>query len=149
MILHTRLFYFRDILFRMKKDKTPKKVKAKRSSAGLGLFAEEDIKKGDFIIEYVGPVMTRKEADEKGGKYLFETSANRVVDGTDRSNTARYINHACKPNAEVEIERGHINIYAIKNIKDGEEINYDYGEEYVKEYCDPCLCATCVAKRKG
>jgi SET domain-containing protein len=132
----------------MKKDKTPKETVAKRSSAGLGLFAGQDIKKGDFIIEYVGEVITRKEADDRGGKYLFETSANRVVDGKARSNKARYINHACKPNAEVEIERGHINIYAIKNIKDGEEINYDYGEEYVEEYCKPCLCATCLSKKK-
>ncbi len=131
-----------------KRDKTPKETKPKRSSAGIGLFACEDIKKGDFVIEYVGEVMTRKDADDKGGKYLFETSANRVVDGTARSNKARYINHACKPNCEVEIERGHINVYAIKNIKNGDELNYDYGKEYTDEYCKPCLCVTCKKKNK-
>jgi hypothetical protein len=132
----------------MKKGKVAKDTIPKRSSAGLGLFAGEDINKGDFIIEYVGEVLTRKAADDRGGKYLFETSSNRVIDGKDRSNKARYINHACKPNAEVEIERGHINIYAIKNIKKGDEINYDYGKEYTDEYCKPCLCATCVVKNK-
>jgi uncharacterized protein len=133
-----------DILFIMKKkDRLAKNTKPKRSSAGIGLFAMENIKKGEFIIEYVGEIMTRKEADEAGGKYLFETSSNRVIDGSARSNKARYINHACKPNAEVEIERGHINAYAIKNIKEGEEVVYDYGKEYTDEYCKPCLCFSC------
>jgi len=141
-------FIFHDILFLMKKlVKTPKDTIPRRSSAGIGLFAREDIKKGDFIIEYVGDIMTRKEADDKGGKYLFETSSNRVVDGTARSNKARYINHACKPNCEVSIERGHINVYAIKNIKAEEELNYDYGKEYTDEYCKPCLCLSCVSKK--
>ena len=130
-----------------KNQRVPKATKPKRSSAGIGLFAEEDIKKREFIIEYFGPVMTRKEADEKGGKYLFETSANRVIDGTARANKARYINHACKPNCEVEIQRGHINVYSIKKIKAGDELNYDYGKEYTDEYCDPCLCKTCLEKR--
>lgn len=136
-----------DILSDMKnKERLNKNTKPKRSSAGIGLFAGENIEKGEFIIEYVGEIMTRKEADEKGGKYLFETSSNRVIDGTARSNKARYINHACKPNAEVEIERGHINAYAIKNIKDGDEIVYDYGKEYTDEYCKPCLCSSCKKK---
>ncbi len=129
------------------KQKIAKDTIPRRSSAGIGLFAREDIKKGEFIIEYVGEIVDRKEADNRGGKYLFETNKNRVVDGKDRSNKARYINHACKPNAEVTIERGHINIYAIKNIKAEEEINYDYGKEYTDEYCTPCLCSTCVAKK--
>lgn len=130
-----------------RKNRTEKNTIVKKSYAGLGLFAGEDIKKGQFIIEYVGPVLTRKEADEKGGKYLFETSANRVVDGTARTNKARYINHSCKPNAEVEIQRGRINIYAIKNIKAGDEMGYDYGKEYTDEYCTPCLCASCTSKK--
>lgn len=129
-----------------KYQKFKRNLVAKRSSAGLGLFTNEPIEKGGFVIEYVGKIMTRKEANEKGGKYLFETSDNRVIDGTERTNLARYINHGCKPNCEVEIKRGHVLVFAIKNIKAGEELSYDYGKEYFNDYIKPhgCKCASCM-----
>jgi len=129
--------------------KQKKKLKVKRSKAGLGLFADEPIKKGEFVIEYTGLILTREQADRKGGKYLFEISSRRTVDGTGRNNTARYINHSCRPNCEVDIKKGRILISAIKNIKEGEELNYDYGKEYVDEYIKPygCKCEKCQKKK--
>lgn len=124
-------------------------VLVKRSSAGLGLFAGEPIKKGTFIIEYVGRVISKEEEETSRSKYLFEVSSKKTIDGSDRSNTARYINHACKPNAEAEIKSGRVMISAIRNIAMGEEITYDYGKEYVDEHIKPlgCRCASCVAKK--
>jgi SET domain-containing protein len=124
-------------------------VLVKRSSAGLGLFAGEPIKKGMFIIEYVGRVISKEEEETSRSKYLFEVSRNKTIDGSDRSNIARYINHACKPNAEAEIKSGRVMISAIKNIAAGEEITYDYGKEYVDEHIKPrgCKCASCASKR--
>ncbi len=94
------------------------KVVSKRSSAGLGLFAGEDIKKGQLIIEYTGERITDEEADRRGGKYLFIVTDTLVIDGKGRENTARYINHACKPNAEAEHDEEDDRIYirAKKNI---------------------------------
>ncbi len=131
------------------KTKEKKKLKVKRSSAGLGLFADEDIKKKEFVIEYVGKMLTREEADIKGGKYLFEISTRRTIDGSGRDNIARYINHSCKPNCEVEIEKGRIFVSSIKNIKKREELNYNYGKEYVDEYIKPygCRCRFCLDKK--
>lgn len=122
-----------------------KKVKVKRSSAGLGLFADEDIKKGEFVIEYTGVMLSREAADKKGGKYLFEVSSRRVIDGSGRDNLARYINHSCKPNCEADVRRGRIFIFAKRNIKKGEELAYDYGKEYFDEFIKPkgCRCASC------
>jgi hypothetical protein len=120
---------------------------AKRSSAGLGLFATKQFKRSDFIIEYIGERMLHEDADEKGGKYMFRLNKEYTIDGSPRWNTARYINHACKPNAYAQIEDDeHIMIYAKKKIMPGEEITYNYGKEYTEEYCDPCLCATCQNK---
>lgn len=117
----------------------------KKSKAGLGLFTEAPIEKGGFVIEYVGEAITNTEADKRGGKYLFETSKNRTIDGSARSNTARYINHSCSPNCEVEIRRGHILVFAKRDIEAGEELNYDYGKEYFNEYIRPigCRCSKC------
>lgn len=140
----------------MKQTPLPKKYRdvqrnlsVKRSSAGLGLFTNEPIERGGFIIEYWGAIMTRKESDEKGGKYLFETSENRVIDGTHRANIARYINHSCKPNCEIEIFRGRVYVFAKRKIQPGEELAYDYGEEYYDEFIKPygCRCASCQGKK--
>ena len=127
------------------------KYKVKRSSAGLGLFAEEPIKKGTWIIEYVGKILKGKEEVDNypANKYLFETSKTRMIDGSERSNTARYINHSCKPNCEAEIFSGRVFIKSIKPIIVGEEFTYDYGKEYVDEHIKPygCRCAPCKAKK--
>ena len=126
------------------------KYKVKKSNAGLGIFAEEPIKRGTWIIEYVGKVINgRKEVEAyPDNKYLFETSAVRMIDGSARSNTARYINHSCKPNREVDIIGGRVFVKAIKRIEAGDELNYDYGKEYFDEYIKdmPCRCAYCKSK---
>jgi len=122
----------------------------KRSSAGLGLFTHAPIERGGFVIEYTGPVLTSAEADKRGGKYLFQTSDRRVIDGSSRKNRARYINHSCKPNCEIEIFRGRIYVFAKRAIAKGEELTYDYDTEYFEEYIKPhgCRCDACRKKRK-
>lgn len=123
--------------------------RVKRSSAGLGLFAARDIVKGSWIIEYTGERITQDEANCRGGRYLFSLNDAYVIDGKARGNIARYINHACRPNAEAVIEDdAHIMIYAIKNIPAGTEITYDYGTEYVEEFIEgKCQCAHCCGKK--
>ncbi len=122
-------------------------VVVKRSTAGLGLFANTTFKRGDFIIEYTGEAISHEESDRRGGKYLFILSDSVVLDGKGRENTARYINHSCKPNAEAETDEdaGKIRIFAKKTILPGEEITYDYGKDYVSAYIKPhgCRCRTC------
>lgn len=127
--------------------KTFPKVEVHRSSAGLGLFAGEPIKRGTIIIEYTGNRIPTKEADKKGGLYLFEVSSRTTIDGTPRWNTARYANFSCKPNAEAVMHGTRVMIEAIRRIEPGEEITYDYGKEYYKDFIEPhgCKCASCAA----
>ena len=126
-----------------------KKYSIKKSATGLGLYSNIQIKKGEFIIEYTGKMLTTKEANDKAGKYLFEINSRYTIDGSKRSNLARYINHSCKPNCEVTIRNKHIMIYSIKVIKPGEELKYNYGKEYFDEYIKPfgCKCTHCTTSR--
>jgi uncharacterized protein len=125
-----------------------------RSRTGLGLFATQPIKKGTKIIRYFGPLLdSRKKKDDAiENKYLFELNGRWTIDGSVRENVARYINHACKPNAESDVKprKRKVFIRAIKKIEPGEEINYDYGTDYFKAYLKPigCKCAACEKKRK-
>lgn len=125
-----------------------------RSKTGLGLFAVKPIKKGAKIIRYFGPLLDahNKKHDGIENKYLFELNKRWTIDGSVRKNVARYINHACKPNAESDVNprKKRVIIRAIKNIEPGEEINYDYGTDYFKAYLKPigCKCVSCEKKRK-
>src|SRR3974390_3891019 len=125
-----------------------------RSRTGLGLFATKPIKKGTRIIRYFGPLLDskKKKDDATENKYLFELNNRWTIDGSVRENVARYINHACKPNAESDVKprKRKVFIRAVKDIEPGEEINYDYGTDYFKAYLKPigCKCGACEKKRR-
>lgn len=121
----------------------------KRTDTGLGLFAREPIPAGERIIEYKGPLVSNEEVyRRKNGKYFFGLNTKWSIDGTPRSNIARYINHSCSPNAEAYVSGRKIWIWSKKAIKSGEEITYDYGKEYFDDHIKPvgCKCKQCAAK---
>jgi uncharacterized protein len=125
-----------------------------RSRTGLGLFATEPIEKGRLIAEYTGRMLTTEQAEKceaKNAKYLYEINSRWTIDGKARRNLARYANHSCRPNAESDTTRDRrVIIRAIKNIKPGDEITYDYGEDYFDVYLKPigCKCLKCIEKRR-
>lgn len=119
-----------------------------RSKTGLGLYAESEIPKGACVIEYVGVELTKEQEEKANSKYLFEINSRKTIDGAPRWNTARYINHSCRPNCEPNIHKGRVFIHARRKIKPGEELSYDYGKNYFNEYLkDICVCPKCAEKR--
>jgi SET domain-containing protein len=123
--------------------------RVRRSRTGLGLFATTPIKRGVVIAEYTGHRIPTKEAREKertrGARYMFEINSRWTIDGSPRSNVARYVNHACKPNAEAIEDRGRVFLRARRRIEPDEEITYDYGRAYFELFFADggCRCATC------
>lgn len=113
------------------------------------MYAEEDIPAKRFLMEYWGTLVASTVADTIGGRYLFDLENGKTILGGTRKNHARYINHACYPNAEVRIAKNRVYIYSTKRIKAGDQISYDYGKEYFEFYIKPrgCLCRTCVTRR--
>lgn len=115
-------------------------VRKKTPGKGIGLFARVPIARGDFIMEYIGKKIPTPIADTLSTRYLFEIDKTWTIDGAARSNAARYINHSCDPNCEAEIRDAHIMIYAIKDIRKGEELSFDYGKEYFDEFIKDAGC---------
>ena len=111
-----------------------------------GLYASKNIKAGEKIIEYVGKLISKKETesnpkfDNERDIYLFNLNEKWDLDGDYHWNTARLINHSCNPNCEVEGKGLKLWISAIKDIKKGEELSYDYGFSYSKEDLDNFIC---------
>tara|TARA_B100000401_G_scaffold303175_1_gene208390 strand:- start:25 stop:495 length:471 start_codon:yes stop_codon:yes gene_type:complete len=112
-----------------------------------GLYAATNIKKDTKIIEYKGKIITVKETetnpkfDNDKAIYLFNLNKKYDLDGDFKYNTARLINHSCDPNCEVDGVGLKLWIYALKDIKKNEELTYDYGFSFDKDYKDfPCKC---------
>ena len=126
-----------------------------RATSGLGLFATAPIRRGAFIVEYSGERMPTREAKARerttGARYMFEINSRWTVDGSPRSNIGRYANHSCRPNAESAVRRGKVILRALRAIELGEEITYDYGEEYFELFIRPkgCRCVKCTEDAKA
>jgi SET domain-containing protein len=117
---------------------------------GRGLFATRDLRKGAYVMEYKGEAVSKAEGNrrtdrqwDQGRVYTFELSRRRDLDGSIRSNVARLANFSCDPNCESENEGGrHVWIRALRPIRAGEEITYDYNFPLVEP---PPVCK-CGAK---
>lgn len=121
-------------------------VKRSGPGKGLGLFAQTSFEPGERIIEYIGEKLPTAVADTLSTKYLFDLGNGFTIDGATRKNTARYINHSCDPNCEAEQQGERIFIHALQHIEAGEELTFDYGDEYFDEFIRPhgCKCAHCA-----
>lgn len=122
---------------------------------GRGVFAKRPIRKGAKVIEYTGDIVSDEEAekigiqsiDGHGHTMLFSIDKDRVING-NVGGAAKYINHSCQPNCETVKYDDRIFIEALRSIKKGEEITYDYHLEVpgkltkkiLKEFA--CFCGS-------
>ncbi|XP_024961937.1 histone-lysine N-methyltransferase ASHH3 isoform X1 [Cynara cardunculus var. scolymus] len=138
-----------------------KKMKiVQTEKCGSGVVADEDIMRGEFVIEYVGEVIDDKTCEERLWRmkrqgetnfYLCEINRDMVIDATYKGNKSRYINHSCSPNTEMQKWRmdreTRIGIFATRNIKKGEHLTYDY--QFVQFGADQdCHCGAVGCRRK-
>jgi len=121
----------------MPRQPQPYFVVRESSIQGRGAFAVREIRKGTRIIEYTGERISHAEADrryddermERHHTFLFTVNRRTVIDAAVNGNDARFINHSCDPNCEAVIDDGRIFIEAIRAIRPGEELAYDYQYE--------------------
>lgn len=121
---------------------------------GRGGFATRTIRKGERIVEYVGQRISWAEADrryddtkvKRHHTFLFTVNNRTIIDAMYEGNDARFINHCCDPNCEAVIEKSRVFIEAIREIRKGQELNYDYSYARDKntteedEVLYKCLC---------
>lgn len=147
-----------------------RRIQTRRSGVhGKGVFALVDIPEGETLIEYTGEVITWAEAldrhphdpSDPNHTFYFHIDEEHVIDAKYGGNSARWINHSCKPNCEADVEDGRVFIRSKRDIRAGEELFYDYGlvidepltPKLKAQY--PCWCGakkcrgTLLAPRRG
>ncbi|XP_042482254.1 histone-lysine N-methyltransferase ASHH2 [Macadamia integrifolia] len=127
---------------------------------GYGLQLLENVSEGQFLIEYVGEVLDlhdyearQREYASRGQKHFYFMTLNgsEVIDACAKGNLGRFINHSCEPNCRTEkwMVNGEIciGLFAIRDIKKGEEVTFDYN--YVRVYgaaAKKCVCGSSVCR---
>lgn len=124
---------------------------------GRGVYATRVIAAGTRIIEYTGELISEAEGErryptlpdgqeEPEHTYLLTLDEHRVIDANVGGNAARFINHSCEPNCEPIAYGDHMWIVAVREIKPGEELAYDYAIELDERHTParkrrfPCHC---------
>ena len=137
-----------------------RRIQVRKSGVhGKGVFALQPIAAGERIIEYKGEVITWPEAlrrhphdpKDPNHTFYFHVDDKHVIDAKVGGNAARWINHACAPNCQADETEGRVFIKALRALKPGEELFYDYGliidERYTpklkREYACRCGAKTC------
>jgi len=129
------------------------------ASTGFGAFAKRDLNANDLIIEYVGEVISKEEAqarmqvlNEKKAPnfYLCQVDAKRIIDATHFGNESRFFNHSCAPNCHTVkwLVGGtdRLGIFASTNIRKGCELTYDYNYQVENADADNLAVCQCGAK---
>lgn len=125
----------------------------KTEGRGWGLLADEEIKAGQFVIEYCGEVISCKEAKRRSHTYetqglkdafIISLNASESIDATRKGSLARFINHSCQPNCETRkwnvMGEIRVGIFALEDIPIGTELAYDYNFEWFGGAKVRCLC---------
>lgn len=137
--------------------KPARRLQVRRSGVhGKGVFAVCDIARDETLIEYRGERISWPEAlrrhphdpHDPNHTFYFHLDDERVIDAKYGGNAARWINHSCAPNCEAQEDEGRVFIRALRKIRAGEELSYDYGLVIDARYTKalkaqyPCWCGS-------
>ncbi len=147
-----------------KKEKKAQGTKLQVRASGVhgrGVYATAPIRKGARVIEYTGRRLPWKDAielpahrpDDPHHTFFFSLDNGNVIDAGKGGNQSRWINHSCEPNCETIEEDDRIFVYALRGLRAGDELFYDYkivpAEQRTKKLAQEFACHCGTAKCRG
>ncbi|XP_059469173.1 histone-lysine N-methyltransferase, H3 lysine-36 specific isoform X2 [Neocloeon triangulifer] len=127
---------------------------------GWGLTAQEDLKKGTFVVEYVGEVVNKEEFQRRKRGYIenkekhfyfLELGGNHYIDAKFKGNLSRFINHSCEPNCQSShwnvLGERRVGLFTLRDVRAGEELTFNYGWKLDGTNTQQCLCNTESCKK--
>ena len=129
----------------MKKSYLSPKVEKKKSVSGFGLFATENVSKGEIVADFSngpGQYLSTAQADvlyDQGKDYMMQVDNDTFFVATtpEELEDADFINHSCDPTCGI---RGTQQVVAMRNIRKGEEITFDYAMTESSDFSFSCEC---------
>ncbi|XP_055956003.1 histone-lysine N-methyltransferase NSD2 isoform X2 [Patella vulgata] len=122
---------------------------------GWGLYTKVDVKKGQFVNEYVGDLVDEDECrrrikqaheDNITNFYMLTLDKNRVIDAGPKGNLSRFMNHCCQPNCETQkwMVNGDVRVglFALNDIPSGSELTFNYNLECLGNEKTICACGS-------
>ncbi|KAM9066788.1 histone-lysine N-methyltransferase, H3 lysine-36 specific isoform 3-T14 [Sarcophilus harrisii] len=120
---------------------------------GWGLRTKTDIKKGEFVNEYVGELIDEEECRARiryaqehdiTNFYMLTLDKDRIIDAGPKGNYARFMNHCCQPNCETQKWSVNgdtrVGLFALSDIKAGTELTFNYNLECLGNGKTVCKC---------
>ncbi|XP_041668628.1 histone-lysine N-methyltransferase NSD2 [Cheilinus undulatus] len=125
----------------------------KTPGKGWGLVALRDIKKGEFVNEYIGELIDEEEcrarikyAHENNitDFYMLTIDKDRIIDAGPKGNYSRFMNHSCQPNCETQkwTVNGdtRVGLFAVCDIPAGTELTFNYNLDCLGNEKTVCRC---------
>ncbi len=109
-----------------------------------GVYAQQNIPRGKYVIEYTGQVLNRRQhklIENRKMVYTYKLDNYWTLDGAVNGSGAERVNHSCDPNLKCEIRGHRVFFISLRPIKKGEELTIDYCFEWCKKPTI-CLCGT-------
>lgn len=117
---------------------------------GLGCFATIHFARGTKITDYLGEMITIREAALRRrnglGDCICDLDDGKCIDGRIGGNGTQYLNHSCDPNCGLIIAKGVIAIYALFDLSPGDELTVNYLTSLDLAVL-PCNCQFCFRRR--
>lgn len=141
--------------FQLKEDVNSAPFRAEKR--GWGLKTNDDVKKGQFVHEYVGDLIDEAECKRRlenyhqndfTNYYMLTIDKNRIIDAGPKGNNSRFMNHSCQPNCETQkwTVNGDIRIglFAMDDIDAGNELTFNYNLDCLGNDKTVCRCGAPV-----
>lgn len=117
---------------------------------GKGLYSNKEYTEGETITIIYGEQIDEDECvrreNEENNVYIFYKDDNEYIDVANQPQL-RYLNHSCEYNCDIdEDENGNLILYAVSDIKSGDELTIDYGYEEIYQYCSCMDCGNKTEK---
>ncbi|MBZ3890383.1 Histone-lysine N-methyltransferase NSD2 [Sciurus carolinensis] len=120
---------------------------------GWGLVAKRDIRKGEFVNEYVGELIDEEECmarirhaqeNDITHFYMLTIDKDRIIDAGPKGNYSRFMNHSCQPNCETLkwTVNGdtRVGLFAVCDIPAGTELTFNYNLDCLGNEKTVCRC---------
>lgn len=121
-----------------------KTVKKSTTQKGTGIFLDEDVQKGQKILSFTGNIIDWPEVERLGYEdHAVPVGINKYV-AIHNPLPESYVNHSCEPSAGFSDEA---TLIALKDLKAGEEITFDYSLVTVDGWTMQCHCGAKTCRK--